>query len=77
MSVHTCIETNGYFGEKLSDAELATIDLVMLGIKTWDDERHTRLTGRSVEKTLAFARRLAALKQADVGALRARAGIDR
>ena len=63
MGVHTCIETNGYFGEKLSDAELATIDLVMLGIKTWDDERHTRLTGRSVEKTLAFARRLAALKK--------------
>jgi pyruvate formate lyase activating enzyme len=63
MSVHTCIETNGYFGEKLSDAELATIDLVMLGIKTWDDERHTRLTGRSVEKTLTFARRLAALKK--------------
>ena len=59
MQVHTCIETNGYFGEKLSDAELGTIDLVMLGIKTWDDERHTRLTGRSVEKTLAFARRLA------------------
>jgi len=63
MGVHTCIETNGYFGERLSDAELATIDLVMLGIKTWDDERHTRLTGRSVEKTLAFARRLAALKK--------------
>ncbi len=63
MGVHTCIETNGYFGEKLSDAELATIDLVMLGIKTWDDERHIRLTGRSVEKTLAFARRLAALKK--------------
>jgi pyruvate formate lyase activating enzyme len=63
MQVHTCIETNGYFGEKLSDAELATIDLVMLGIKTWDDERHTRLTGRSVEKTLAFARRLAALNK--------------
>jgi pyruvate formate lyase activating enzyme len=63
MRVHTCIETNGFFGERLSDAELATIDLVMLGIKTWDDERHTKLTGRSVEKTLAFARRLATLKK--------------
>ena len=61
MRIHTCIETNGYFGERLADAELATIDLVMLGIKTWDDARHTRLTGRSVERTLAFARRLAAL----------------
>jgi pyruvate formate lyase activating enzyme len=63
MRVHTCIETNGYFGDKLSDAELATIDLVMLGIKTWDDERHKKLTGRSVQKTLAFARRLATLKK--------------
>jgi pyruvate formate lyase activating enzyme len=63
MQVHTCIETNGYFAEKLSDAELATIDLVMLGIKTWDDERHTKLTGRSIEKTLAFARRLAAQRK--------------
>ena len=63
MQVHTCIETNGYFGEKLSDAELATIDLVMLGIKTWDDERHTKLTGRPVERTLAFARRLSALRK--------------
>ena len=63
MQVHTCIETNGYFSEKLTDAELATVDLVMLGIKTWDDERHTRLTGRSVQKTLAFARRLSELRK--------------
>jgi pyruvate formate lyase activating enzyme len=63
MQIHTCIETNGYFGEKLSDAELANIDLVMLGIKTWDEERHTRLTGRSVEKTLEFARRLSAQRK--------------
>ena len=63
MKVHTCIETNGYFSEKLTDAELGNIDLVMLGLKAWNDELHTRLTGRPVEKTLAFARRLAALKK--------------
>jgi pyruvate formate lyase activating enzyme len=62
MKVHTCIETNGFFAEKLTDEELGTIDLVMLGLKAWNDELHTRLTGRPVEKTLAFARRLAALK---------------
>ena len=60
MGVHTCIETNGYFGERLSDAELATIDLVMLGIKTWGNARHRQLTGMDMEPTLAFARRLAA-----------------
>jgi len=63
MKVHTCIETNGFFAEKLTDEELGTIDLVMLGLKAWNDELHTRLTGRPVEKTLAFARRLAALKK--------------
>ncbi len=60
MRVHTCIETNGYLGDALSDAELATIDLVMLGIKAWGDEAHTRLTGQPLAPTLAFAQRLAA-----------------
>jgi pyruvate formate lyase activating enzyme len=63
MKIHTCIETNGFFSEKLSDAELGHIDLVMLGTKAWNEELHTRLTGRPVEKTLAFARRLAALRK--------------
>ena len=59
MGIHTAIETNGYVGDRLSDAELDTIDLVMLGIKTWDPERHRRLTGMDIGPTLAFARRLA------------------
>ena len=59
MGIHTAIETNGYWGERLSDAELDTIDLVMLGIKTWDPERHRRLTGLDIGPTLAFAKRLA------------------
>jgi pyruvate formate lyase activating enzyme len=63
MKVHTCIETNGFFGEKLSDEELGTIDLVMLGLKAWNAELHTRLTGRPLEKTLLFARRLSAMKK--------------
>ena len=45
MGIHTTIETNGFFGERLSDAELNAIDLVMLGIKTWEPERHQQLTG--------------------------------
>ena len=61
MGIHTTIETNGYYGDRLSDAELGTIDLVMLGIKTWGSEKHRALTGVESEPTLAFARRLAAL----------------
>jgi pyruvate formate lyase activating enzyme len=63
MGIHTTIETNGYYGAKLSDAELDTIDLVMLGIKTWDPERHEALTGQDVGPTLAFAERLRARRQ--------------
>jgi pyruvate formate lyase activating enzyme len=59
MGVHTTIETNGYLGDRLSDAELSTVDLVMLGIKAWSTEKHEKLTGRPIEPTLAFAQRLA------------------
>jgi pyruvate formate lyase activating enzyme len=61
MGIHTAMETNGYFGERVTDAELAAVDLVLLGIKTWTPERHKALTGMDIEPTLAFARRLAAL----------------
>ena len=60
MDVHTALDTNGYYGDRLSDADLAVIDLVLLDIKAWDPERHRRLTGRDVSPTLAFARRLSA-----------------
>ena len=60
MGVHTAIETNGFWGEKLADADLANLDLVLLGIKTWDAERHRALTGQDVSPTLRFAERLAA-----------------
>lgn len=63
LGIPTTIETNGSLGDRLSDAELATIDLVMLGIKTWGDERHRHLTGREIGPTLDFARRLAALRK--------------
>src|SRR5215470_54042 len=35
MGVHTAIETNGYLGDRLSDAELEVADLVILDIKAW------------------------------------------
>ena len=62
MGIHTAIETNGYLGSRLSDEELDTIDLVLLGIKTWDRDKHVRLTGKDIGNTLELARRLAARK---------------
>ena len=60
MGIHTAVETNGYYGDKLSDTELEAIDLVLLDIKMWDAERHRRLTGMYPDQTRAFAKRLAA-----------------
>ncbi len=63
MGIHTTLDTNGYYGARLTDAELDLIDLVMLDMKTWDPERHKHLTGMDVAPTLDFARRLAARKK--------------
>ena len=59
MGIHTALDTNGHLGDRLSDAELEEIDLVLLDIKSWDPERHRRLTGKDIGPTLAFALRLA------------------
>lgn len=60
MGIHTALDTNGFYGDRVTDAELETIDLVLLDIKAWDPKRHRRLTGMDNAPTLGFARRLAA-----------------
>jgi len=60
MGIHTALDTNGFLGERLTDEELDNVDLVLLDIKSWDPERHHKLTGKDVAPTLDFARRLAA-----------------
>jgi pyruvate formate lyase activating enzyme len=61
MGVHTALNSNGYFHARLTDDELANVDLAILDIKTWSPERHLKLTGKEIGPTLDFARRLAAL----------------
>ena len=64
MGIHTAIETNGFFGDKLSDEELKLIDLVILDMKAFTPEQHDRVTGiKDNEEVKHFARRLAALKR--------------
>jgi pyruvate formate lyase activating enzyme len=64
MGVHTAIETNGFYGDHLSDDELKNIDLVILDMKAFTPEQHERVTGiKDNEEVLVFARRLAALKR--------------
>jgi pyruvate formate lyase activating enzyme len=63
MGIHTALDSNGFYGDRLRDADLEMIDLVLLDIKTWDLERHRHLTGMAVGPTLDFARRLAARRR--------------
>jgi pyruvate formate lyase activating enzyme len=63
MGIHTALDTNGYYGDRLTDAELQQIDLVLLDLKAWDSERHRQLTGMDNGPTLDFARRLGALRR--------------
>ena len=63
MGIHTALDTNGLFGDRLSDADLEAIDLVLLDIKGWDPERYRRLTAQDIGPTLEFARRLAARRR--------------
>jgi pyruvate formate lyase activating enzyme len=60
MGIHTAVQTNGLYGDKLSDAELQAIDLVLLDVKAWDPALHRRLTGMGSDRTRTFALRLAA-----------------
>jgi pyruvate formate lyase activating enzyme len=62
LGVHTTLETNGYLGERLSDQDLDSIDLVMLGLKAMEPELHQRLTGMENKPVHEFARRLAERK---------------
>jgi pyruvate formate lyase activating enzyme len=63
MRIHTALDTNGSLGDRLTDADLEKIDLVLLDIKAWDAERHRRLTGMETGPTIDFARRLAARRR--------------
>lgn len=63
MGVNTAIETNGYYGDRLSDDEICNIDLVILDMKAITKEQHRRVTGLDNEAVIAFCTRLAALKR--------------
>jgi len=59
MGIHTALDTNGYYGERLTDPELDLVDVVLLDLKAWDEQKHKHLTGREPGPTRDFAKRLA------------------
>ncbi|GIG29963.1 pyruvate formate-lyase-activating protein [Cellulomonas marina] len=59
MGIHTTMDTSGYLGAHATDAVLDDLDLVLLDIKSGDEETYQRVTGRQLAPTLAFGQRLA------------------
>jgi pyruvate formate lyase activating enzyme len=63
LGVHTALDSNGYFGNRLTDDDLDAVDLVLLDLKALTPELHRRLTGMDNEPVHEFARRLAAARK--------------
>ena len=62
MGVHTAIETNGYYGDRLSDGDIRNIDLVILDMKAFTLAQHQLVTGGMHNaEVLEFCNRLAEL----------------
>ncbi len=60
MGIHTCIDTSGYLGARCTEEMLDNIDLVLLDVKSGDEETYKKVTGRELAPTIAFGDRLAA-----------------
>jgi pyruvate formate lyase activating enzyme len=63
QKIHTALDTNGYLGDRLSDGDLACVDLVLLDLKAMTEALHKRLTGMSNQPVHEFAKRLAAARK--------------
>jgi pyruvate formate lyase activating enzyme len=63
LGLHTCCDTSGRLGERLTDEQLMDIDLTLLDIKSGDPETYERVTRQPLQPTLDFARRLSALNR--------------
>ncbi|MGH1561764.1 pyruvate formate-lyase-activating protein [Mumia sp. DW29H23] len=58
--IHTAIDTSGFLGRAATDAMLDDVDLVLLDVKSGDEDAYRRTTGRALQPTLDFGDRLAA-----------------
>ncbi|UNX56392.1 pyruvate formate-lyase-activating protein [Georgenia sp. TF02-10] len=59
LGVHTAIDTSGFLGAHASDRLLDDVDLVLLDVKSGLPDTYQRTTGRQLQPTLDFGRRLA------------------
>ncbi|MDY5585329.1 MAG: pyruvate formate-lyase-activating protein [Arcanobacterium sp.] len=58
MGIHTAIDTSGYYGAHLTDEMMNNLDLVLLDVKSGIPEIYKETTGRELQPTLDFGKRL-------------------
>lgn len=63
LGVHTCLDTSGRLGDRLTDEDLMQIDLNILDIKSGDPATYEKVTRQPLRPTLDYARRLSALRR--------------
>jgi pyruvate formate lyase activating enzyme len=63
LGLHTCLDTCGRLGDKLSDQDLMDIDLNILDIKSGDPDIYEKVTRQPLQPTIHYARRLSALER--------------
>jgi pyruvate formate lyase activating enzyme len=61
LGLHTCCDTSGRLGDRLTDKQLMDIDLNLLDIKSGNPEIYEHVTRQPLQPTLDYARRLSAL----------------
>ncbi|QOR46204.1 pyruvate formate-lyase-activating protein [Trueperella pecoris] len=60
MGIHTAIDTSGFLGRNLTDQMMADADLFLLDVKSGLPDYYERTTGRPLQPTIDFGRRLSA-----------------
>jgi pyruvate formate lyase activating enzyme len=63
MGLHTCVDTAGRLGARMTDEDLMQIDLNLLDIKSGDPAVYQQVTGHPLQPTLDYARRLSDLRR--------------
>jgi len=61
LGLHSCLDTSGRMGEKMTDRDIMDIDLHLLDIKSGDPEIYRTVTHQPLQPTLDYANRLSAL----------------
>lgn len=61
QDIHATLDTSGFLGANASDELLKQVDLVLLDVKSGDEETYRKVTSRPLQPTIDFGDRLSKL----------------